>query len=293
MARPDTTQAYRARLLELDPDLGEGIDSVEMPLALREILTTVITVPPAAWSPDSVPSRARAFGLLVVDGLIVRELGLAGSVSAELLGAGDLIFCTLGDGAMPLVTPEITWTALERTRVACLDAHFTVAVRRWPQLSMALLERSERRLARIALTQAIGQLTRVDDRLVALLWHLAERWGRVTTQGIVLPLRLTHRVLARLIGARRPSVTTALSALQERGLVERRPNGAWLLHGDPPQAAAPVAQPTPWHDSRTGGSSVSRVELGPVIARADAIVRPPSPTPLTYQVPDLAARLAS
>jgi hypothetical protein len=38
-----------------------------------------------------------------------------------------------------------------------------------------------------------------------------------------------------VVGSQRPSVTTALSALKREGLVERLPDGSWLLHGEPPQ----------------------------------------------------------
>ena len=72
----------------------------------------------------------------------------------------------------------------------------------------------------------------MDERLLVLMWSLAERWGRVGPDGVRLPLALPHRTLATLVGARRPSVTTALSGLARDGLVERTPDG-WLLHGDP------------------------------------------------------------
>src|SRR3954468_4094789 len=99
--------------------------------------------------------------------------------------------------------------------------------RRWPELSVALLQRAQRRADRLAVTQAIAQLTRVDDRVLALLWHLSERWGRMTPTGVVLPLRLTHKAIARLVGAQRPSVTTAINGLEKRVLVARREDGAW------------------------------------------------------------------
>jgi CRP-like cAMP-binding protein len=47
-----------------------------------------------------------------------------------------------------------------------------------------------------------------------------------------VPVGLPHRTLATLVGARRPSVTTALTGLAREGLVERTAEG-WLLHGDP------------------------------------------------------------
>jgi CRP-like cAMP-binding protein len=75
----------------------------------------------------------------------------------------------------------------------------------------------------------------VDDRLLVVMWFLAERWGRVRPEGVVLPLKLTHQLLAALVGAKRPSVTTALGELTTAGLLERRDDGSWLLHGEPPE----------------------------------------------------------
>jgi DNA-binding FadR family transcriptional regulator len=46
-------------------------------------------------------------------------------------------------------------------------------------------------------------------------------------------LPLTHRMLGRLIGARRPSVTSALQRLDREGLVTRTRDGAWVLRGMP------------------------------------------------------------
>ena len=66
-----------------------------------------------------------------------------------------------------------------------------------------------------------------------MLWHLAERWGRVSRNGVILPLRFSHEFLAKLVGVRRPSVTSAISRLRHEGIVERRPDGSWLLHGPP------------------------------------------------------------
>ena len=54
---------------------------------------------------------------------------------------------------------------------------------------------------------------------------------------MLLPLRLTHSVLADLVAARRPTVTSALSDLSRRGLVRSMDEG-WLLAGDPPAEVA-------------------------------------------------------
>ena len=101
--------------------------------------------------------------------------------------------------------------------------------------------------------QAIAHLKRIDDRLLALLWCLAERWGRVSPDGVVVALRLPHRTLGSLVGARRPSVPTALGQLMARGEVERRPDGGWLLLGNPPE---PRSQTGEEEDETKGGERV-------------------------------------
>jgi CRP/FNR family cyclic AMP-dependent transcriptional regulator len=76
----------------------------------------------------------------------------------------------------------------------------------------------------------------VDRRLLALFWHLAERWGRVVPGGVHLPLRLTHRILGQLVGARRPTVSAALTELVSEGEVARRADGTWQLTGRAPSS---------------------------------------------------------
>jgi CRP/FNR family transcriptional regulator, cyclic AMP receptor protein len=93
--------------------------------------------------------------------------------------------------------------------------------------------RSIQRSRSLTFHMALSHLTRVDVRLLALFWHLADRWGRVGREGTLVPLRLTHATLAQLVGAQRPSVTSALRTLEQRGLLRRLPEG-WLLLGDPP-----------------------------------------------------------
>ena len=127
----------------------------------------------------------------------------------------------------------------------------------WPEIFAALMDRAARRAERLVVTQAIAHLTRVDDRLLALLWLLAERWGRVVPGGVLVSLRLPHRTLAGMVGARRPSVTTALGQLMARGAIERRSDGAWILRGAPPceeriELDAAAAAAVPFVQQRVG-----------------------------------------
>ena len=102
----------------------------------------------------------------------------------------------------------------------------------------ALLGAAGSRTQTVARQLVIAQWPSVDERLVATLQSLAERWGVMTPDGIVLPDFLTHSVLAPLVGARRPSVTTSLKRLNDTGAVRRRPDGRWLLATSATTAAA-------------------------------------------------------
>ena len=67
-----------------------------------------------------------------------------------------------------------------------------------------------------------------------LLWLLADRWGQVRPDGTAIPIRITHTLLADLVAAQRPSVSTAISELTRRGLVIPIEGGGWILRGNPP-----------------------------------------------------------
>jgi CRP/FNR family cyclic AMP-dependent transcriptional regulator len=236
------------RLFEADPELLERIPEAERAFALRSAIVAIHRADIGGFDLEDIGRPP--WGALIIDGLLACEVGVAGSTAAELLGAGDLFAAPSGPPQAIMVQSEATWTVLEPLTLVLLDERFPPIARRWPELTACLLERSHRRAARLAVTQAIGHLTRVDTRVLVMLWVLAERWGRVGSDAIVLPLRLTHRTLARLVGARRPSVTTAITELTRRDLLARRDDGAWLLHGPPPAelervGVAPEIHPAP------------------------------------------------
>jgi CRP-like cAMP-binding protein len=123
---------------------------------------------------------------------------------------------------------------LTTTSIALLDRRFALATARWPEITGRLISRCAGRSQALAFWGAVAHLTRIELRLVAALWALADRWGRVTPEGVVIPLRLTNEMLASIVGARRPSVSTAVNILARREIVRRCDDGTWLLIGDPP-----------------------------------------------------------
>jgi CRP/FNR family cyclic AMP-dependent transcriptional regulator len=233
------------QLLEADPDLGLLLSEARRSEAERELVVRTYEVPSGPWDVTRLSGTSGDHvGLLILDGVLSRELVVADQVSAELLGPGDVIRPWQAANRASLLPVEAVWSVLSPVTVAALDRHFAVELARYPEITSVLLDRFGERSIRLATTQAISQLTRVDRRLRALFWHLAERWGRVSGQGVIVPLALTHRILGQLVGARRPTVSTALAELAERGELVRRPDGSWLLQGDPPDAETLARRPS-------------------------------------------------
>ena len=221
-------------VLDADPELARWLTPGEMGAARRDTVVPVVVVNFGPWEPE--PPRAcgwRHLGYLVLEGVLARDEVLAGSTSTELVGPGELLQPWTEDSDEALLPHRVTWTALEPARLGVLGPTFVASAARWPVVTAALLSRAVRQRSRAATLHAICQLSRVDLRLLALFWYLAERWGRVGADGVVLPLRLPHESLGHLIGAKRPTVTLALQRLGERGLVQRRPDGTWSLRSTP------------------------------------------------------------
>jgi CRP/FNR family transcriptional regulator, cyclic AMP receptor protein len=227
------------QLLEADPELARGLDPRRVREMSPRLLARAVDIPRGPWNPGrTLMGGSNPIGLLVLNGLLVREATVGDHPSAELLGPGDLLRAWEDRDAEVLLPRSLRWSALTNARVAVIDHALAVRAAQWPEIFAQLVERAARRAERLVIMQAIGHLTRVDDRLLALLWCLAERWGRVVPDGVLVNLRLPHRTLAGMVGARRPSVTTALGQLIARGDIERRPDGGWILHGQPPEPRA-------------------------------------------------------
>jgi CRP/FNR family transcriptional regulator, cyclic AMP receptor protein len=241
------------RVLEEDPELAVGLDPTSVQLATRHAIAAVEIVAPGTWEPAfPADGGGGSLGLLVLDGLLMRDVAIAQATCTELIGRGDLLRPWDWERDVLTIKPVVTWTALQPVRLAVLDRRIAAVMGRWPELVSAIVARAVRRSFELATNQATSHMTRVDARLELLFWGLADRWGRVGPDGVVLDLPLTHQVLGRLVGAQRPSVTTALSDLSRRGVIERREDGAWVLRGDPPgdpleaaSGAAAAQQATP------------------------------------------------
>lgn len=137
-----------------------------------------------------------------------------------MLEQGDLLVRPLESWAAS--QPQVRCFAIEDSVVHLVDRHRMEAWMREPALAAGLVRVLSAQIAERELAVAIALEPRVERRLLLKLRQLAERWGRVTPEGVRLDLRLTHQELANMVGAVRESVTIALGRLAEAGEIEVR-----------------------------------------------------------------------
>jgi CRP/FNR family cyclic AMP-dependent transcriptional regulator len=214
-----------APLLELAPALAARLTEDERRVASR-LRVPVRTAFDGPLDLDGALRATGAFALLVVDGLLARAVSLGGHSGLCLLGPGDLV-----DGGPRLPASLVSGSELRASgpvRYAALDDRVLGLAQRYPRVVEGLLLLVAEQQQRMTAQLLVCQLPRVQDRVLALMWLLAESWGRVTASGVVLPLRLTHDTIGSLVGARRSTVTLALGQLERRGALVRRADD-WLI----------------------------------------------------------------
>jgi CRP-like cAMP-binding protein len=221
----------RLPLVDALPDLADQMPADRLEQARRAVRARVLGVRRGHWDAAADAAAPGLYGFVIVEGTLLRRVTAGHREGAELLGAGDL----LQPGRE---TDLVAWRAVTDVTLVVLDLRLLADAAALPELSGALLAAANSRTNTVARQLVVAQWPSVDERLVATLEMLAERWGVVTPDGIVLPDFLTHSVLAPLVGARRPSVTTSLKRLDTAGTVRRRADGRWVLSPAPVPAAS-------------------------------------------------------
>ncbi|MBA2506936.1 MAG: Crp/Fnr family transcriptional regulator [Thermoleophilaceae bacterium] len=221
-------------VLHEDPDLGAAIPAEDRLLSARASVARVHSFSEGELEIPAKMEASDTLGLLLLDGFLGGFVEVEGRSNLELLGAGDVTQPWVHGHPNVSVRRDIAWRVLTPTRVAVLDGEFMRRISPWPQVAAALFNRGILRARNLTFLLAVNALPRIDERVLLLLWHLADRWGRVTSEGVSLELPLTQGQISMMIGAQRPSVTTAISQLREEGRLESVTRGVWLLRPPPP-----------------------------------------------------------
>jgi CRP-like cAMP-binding protein len=231
------------RVLEVDPDLGAGIDPEEWEAAVARSIAPEFAFDRGPWRFFPPPERG-GFGALILEGMIVIRIDAGNRSHIEMLGPGDVISPWAGTGAELSAPSLVTASVVSRARVALLERRFALRTARWPEIHAGLIGRCIERARRLSLQSAINALPRIEERVEVTLWELAFRFGRVTPDGIVVELPISHSQLADIVAAQRPSVSTAVVRLEDHGRIVRTARRTLLLRGDPPEMLSALARQT-------------------------------------------------
>ena len=228
MARPGFVQDEVVDVVDELGDLGDLLPPDRIGAAHRALRARSMVLRKGRWDAAADAGLIEGgIGFLVLDGALIRCVSAAHRTSGELLGPGDLLRPDSD------VTDELPfgsyWRAISDVRVALLDARFARNAAFVPEALGALVASALRRTDALSRQLVIVQSQAVENRILVTLDYLADRWGVVTGEGVVLPAFLSHGTLALLLGALRPSVTSAMVRLAAAGVVLRREDGRWLL----------------------------------------------------------------
>lgn len=213
-------------LVELDTELDAHQPGWAVPGAQR-LAARALHVAEGVFDPRAFIEDPEGWlGLLVSDGELLVEIEAGRGPTGWLVGPGDLLRPWEMDELA--LTAAANWTALSQARIVLLDADFARRTLGIPDVSRALVTKVARSTRWLLAKSLIAATPVIEERLLLLFALIGERWGRATPEGVMIGLPLTHRVLASLVGARRPSVSTALGVLDKENLISRGPRGGWL-----------------------------------------------------------------
>jgi CRP/FNR family transcriptional regulator, cyclic AMP receptor protein len=218
-----------------EPELLQHAPQAEADAARHRTIVASLSLPRGDVTPSTLRSDPFDLGFLVLDGLMLKSVEVAGGRTVELLGPGDVIRPWRAAEEESPVRVAQAYHVAEPTRLALLDRRFEQDVAGWPGVVAQLLDRVAARAEALSIQLALAQLPRLEVRLLFIFWHIAQRFGHVEPRGVCLP-PLRQETLAEMTASRRPSVNGALARLRERGLIVAGRPGQWILTGAPEEA---------------------------------------------------------
>jgi len=163
---PSRNGRQLVNVLREDPDLGQHLGSAQAEAATGCAVARVVCLPKAPFLPhEKLPREHGLFGLLVLDGLLLRSITVADRPSLEVLGPGDVVRPSYPE-ADPhgVVLVWVGWWALSPARLAVLDAGFIRRMSGYPEVIAELAGRLSRVSAGGSLRLSIVQQPRAPVR---------------------------------------------------------------------------------------------------------------------------------
>lgn len=201
---PEAAERAIAGLASVELRLGERFDVSATTASCCVVRSGRLTL---AFEPTALRGRDRTIGVLEEGDVLVRPTA-----------------------SWAAVGPGLRCRAIEPSVVLLVEREQLEAWMNVPALAANLVSVLSTQVADRELAVAVALEARVERRLLLKLRQLAERWGRVTPEGVRLDLRLTHQELADMVGAVRESVTLALGRLARQGELEVRNRTILIRH---------------------------------------------------------------
>ncbi len=101
-----------------------------------------------------------------------------------------------------------------------------------PALALEMNQLLTRRLQQMEILLTLRNKSQVDERLLGLLAFLAHEFGKETSEGIDIDIRLTHQQMANMVGSTRVTVTRCMGALRKTGLLSKKKGRYLSVHRD-------------------------------------------------------------
>lgn len=214
-------------LLRVWPDVAERLDR-----EVRDVAERALVVPLLSARDQDLTAALEAvdaFDFVLVEGTVLKETTLASHSALELLGPGDVLAPPVSATRQVELRGVSRYLALGAVSVAVLGVRFRRVASRWPQVSDFLHGQIADQAHRASIHLAILHLPRAEDRILAVFADLGDRFGRVSPDGILIDLPLSHDLIGRLTACRRPTATIALQLLDDQGLLTRLAADSWKL----------------------------------------------------------------
>src|SRR3954453_22662178 len=116
------TSTRKVRVIDAFPEMAHQLDPEQQRLARQYALATLGVLKPGLWHPRrDIQREPGHLGLLVLEGLLTRDVVLGETLATELVGRGDILRPADHDGQGAPFPFDVVWHVLEPARIAILD----------------------------------------------------------------------------------------------------------------------------------------------------------------------------